>query len=537
MENVALLTFLLFLVSILALLSERVKMPLPILQVLVGLGISLIPNLPNIVLTPDIVFVIFLPPLLYSAAWYTSWHDFRANLRPISLAAFGLVFFTTTAVAVCAKYFIPGLSWAECFLLGAIVSPPDAVAANAVLKGMSIHPRVITLLEGESLLNDASGLIAYKYALAALMTGSFILWEASLQFVWVVVAGTAIGLSVAYLVHWLHKNLIRNSTIDATFTLLTPYMAYLLAESVHVSGVLAVVSAGLYLTYRSDELFDHDSRIKAYALWDTIIFMLNGLVFILIGFQLSHILNNLWAYRWSSLLFYGTLISIATIVARFVWVYPAALIPRWLSKTIRERETFDIRLVFVFSWTGMRGVVSVAAALALPLTVNNGVPYENRSLLIFITFFVVLVTLVLQGSTLPLIIEWLRLPPYSELIEEYETRQKVLNASVTYIEENLAGIEDEALSRLKLKYEMKYKKLNKTDLPSNYFEELGEEDEEAEAVTDLFNRFTYLQLELIREERKTLRLMRKKGIVSDEIVRKIVYELDLEEASLRVDLD
>jgi CPA1 family monovalent cation:H+ antiporter len=185
----------------------------------------------------------------------------------------------------------------------------------------------------------------------------------------------------------------------------------------------------------------------------------------------------------------------------------------------------------------MRGVVSVAAALALPLTVNNGVPYENRSLLIFITFFVVLVTLVLQGSTLPMIIEWLRLPPYSELIEEYETRQKVLNASVAYIEENLAGIEDEALSRLKLKYEMKYKKLNKTDLPSNYFEELGEEDEEAEAVTDLFNRFTYLQLELIREERKTLRLMRKKGIVSDEIVRKIVYELDLEEASLRVDLD
>ncbi|MCU0426320.1 MAG: Na+/H+ antiporter [Candidatus Kapabacteria bacterium] len=539
MENIAIVVLLLFGVTFLAIVSDRLKFPFPIALVIIGLGISLIPNLPTITLDPNIVFLVFLPPLLYSAAWYTSWHEFKASVRPISLAAFGLVFFTTGLVGVAAHWLIPGLGWAEAFLLGAIVSPPDAVAATAVTKGLGLQPRMIAILEGESLLNDASGLIAYKYAIAAVMTGAFSLVQASGQFVVVVAGGVVIGLLVGYGMFLIHERFVCDANVETTLTVLTPYAAYLLAESVHVSGVLAVVAAGLYLSYRSADFFTTDSRIQAYSVWNMLIFVLNGLVFILIGLQLPRAMQGLEAIPFGMLLWYGLAVSLVVIVVRFVWVVPAALLPRLLSKRIREREAFDKRNMVIFGWAGMRGVVSMAAALAIPLTVTSSAggntPFPNRNLIIFLTFCVVIFTLVVLGLTLPWLIRRLKMPAYSPLAEEYETRMHVVNGSIAHIEDNFALVNESILARIKDKYEIKYKRLQQTDLPTN----LTNTDAAASApltATDIFNQFLTLQMELIDVERTIVKTLRKEGKASDEVIRKIERELDLEEARLRMDL-
>ena len=533
MENIAIVVMLLFGVTFLAVLSEKIRFPFPIALVLIGLAISLIPNIPTIVLDPNIVFLVFLPPLLYAAAWYTSWHEFKANLRPISLAAFGLVFFTTGLVGVAAHFLIPGLGWAEAFLLGAIVSPPDAVAASAVTKGLGLHPRMIAILEGESLLNDASGLIAYKYAIAAVMTGTFSLWQASGQFAMVVVGGVAIGLVVGYMMFVIHEKFICDATVETTLTVLTPYASYLLAEYVHVSGVLAVVATGLYLSFRSADFFSHNSRIQTYSVWEMLIFILNGLVFILIGLQLPRVLDGLGGVPFWELLWYGLAVSIVVVVVRFIWVVPAALLPRLLSKKIREREAFDSRNMVIFGWSGMRGVVSMAAALAVPLTIGGTTPFPNRNLIIFLTFCVVIFTLVLLGLTLPWLIRRLRLPPYSPLAEEYDTRMQVVSGSIAHIEDNFALVNESILARIKDKYEIKYNRLQKTDLPLT---PANAENGVPSTPTEIFNQFISLQIELLDVERDIVKQLRKQGKSSDDVVRKIERELDLEETRLRMDL-
>lgn len=538
MENVAIVVALLFGVTFLAVVSERLKFPFPIALVIIGLGISLIPNLPPIALDPNLVFLVFLPPLLYSAAWYTSWHEFKANVRPISLAAFGLVFFTTGLVGVAAHWLIPGLGWAEAFLLGAIVSPPDAVAATAVTRGLGLHPRMIAILEGESLLNDASGLIAYKYAIAAVMTGAFSFVQASGQFVMVVAGGVAIGLAVGYVMFVIHERFICNANVETTLTVLTPYAAYLLAESIHVSGVLAVVTSGLYLSFRSADFFTTASRIQAYAVWDMLIFVLNGLVFILIGLQLPSALQGLEAIPFGTLLWYGLAVSLVVVLVRFIWVVPASLIPRALSKKIREKEFFDTRYMAVFGWAGMRGVVSMAAALAIPLTAAGSTPFPNRNLIIFLTFCVVVFTLVVLGLTLPWLIRRLKLPAYSPLAEEYDTRMQVVGGSIAHIEDNFALVNDSILARIKDKYEIKYRRLQQTNLPlkPTNADASGHGEAVPTTPTQLFNEFVMLQIELLEVEREIAKNLRKQGKANDEIVRKIERELDLEEARLRMDL-
>ena len=265
MENVSVIILFLFGITFLGLLSYRFKFPFPIVLILSGIAISLIPGLPVISLDPEIVFVIFLPPLLYSAAWYTSWHSFKSSISAITRAAVGLVLFTMLLVAVAAHTLIPGLSWPVAFLIGAIVSPPDAIAATSITKGLGLHPRLITILEGESLVNDASGLIAYKYALAAILAGNFVLWQAGLNFLLVVAAGVAIGLAIGYIMYLVHKKFVCDPVIEVTLTFLTPFASYLLAESFHFSGVIAVVTTGLYLSFRSGQIFSHESRIMAYS--------------------------------------------------------------------------------------------------------------------------------------------------------------------------------------------------------------------------------------------------------------------------------
>lgn len=529
MVNITIIVLLLFGLAFLRILSNRFKFPLPIALVLGGVCISLIPGLPVIELRPDVVFLLFLPPLLYEASWKAGWHEFKTNIRPISLAAVGLVLFTTILVGVAAYYLIPDISWPTAFLIGAIVSPPDAIAATAVTKGLGLHPRIVSILEGESLVNDASGLIAYKYALVAVTAGNFVLWKAGTNFVAVALAGIAIGLAIGYIMRMVHKHLVCDPIVEATFTLLTPFASYLLAEQFHFSGVLAVVSTGLYISFRSSEIFSHQGRLISYSIWDVAVFVLNGLIFVLIGLQLRQVIKGISDYSASELVLYGIGISLVVIVVRFLFAYPATYIPRLVSKRIR-REPLDAKNVVIFGWAGMRGVVSMAAALALPLTLPNGSPFPHRNLILYITFCVILSTLVLLGLTLPWVIKRMKIPPYSASAEEYKVRTQLMSGMIGHIEENLSLIPGELLNNIKSKYEVKYNRLQKTDLPADYF------GNGSMLNGNIFNEYTQLQIELIGVERSSLREMHLAGHTSEAVVRKIEHELDLEETRLKMEM-
>lgn len=521
MGNITVIILLLAIITALAEVADRVKIPYPILLVLVGIGISLVPGLPVISLDPDVVFLLFLPPVLYSAAWTTSWPDFKASSRAISLLAIGCVLFTTLLVAVVAHYFIPGFGWPESFVLGAIISPPDAVAASAATKGLGIPRRITTILEGESLVNDATGLIAYKYGIAAAASGTFIFWLASINFFYVAIVGVVVGLVLGQLFKWIHLITPDNPINDTTLTFIAPYAAYLLAEQIHVSGVLSVVTCGLFLSWNSSAIFKHESRLNAVSVWQTVTFILNGLIFILIGLQLPVILKHIRDHSLLTLLFYGAIISVATIVLRIIWVYPGTYLPRWFSKGIRQREPRpDPNLVTIVAWSGMRGVVSLAAALALPLAVGK-VAFPHRDMIIFLTFSVIFATLVIQGISLPYLIKWLGIRPSdSEELEEQEARLKIVTRVIEHIEENYSmTLSDEVLNQVKTKYEIRIQRIRKGALAGKISEE---------QVTD----FHRVQREIIQVERSMLSAMRKEGQISEEALRKIEYELDLEETRL-----
>jgi CPA1 family monovalent cation:H+ antiporter len=380
------------------------------------------------------------------------------------------------------------------------------------------------------LVNDASGLSAYKYALAAVAAGNFILWKAGLNFFWIAGAGIAIGLIIGYLLYVVHKKFICDPVLEVTLTFITPFASYLLAEYLEVSGVLAVVTTGLYLSYRSGEIFSNQSRIMAYAVWDVVVFILNGLIFVLIGLQLRNVMEGIKNYSVSELALYGIAVSIVVIAVRFIWIIPAALVPRWLSKRIRETEPFDKRNMFIVGWAGMRGVVSMAAALAIPMALENGAPFPHRNLVIYLAFCVILSTLVVLGLPLPWLIRKMKLQPYSIIAEEYEVRNKIVLNAISYIEDNLSLVPEELLHNLKSKYEVKYNRLQKTDLPANYF------GKGTKLPGTIFNEFSKMQIDLIGVERKTLQMLHRRGEASEEILRKVERELDLEETRLQMEM-
>jgi monovalent cation/hydrogen antiporter len=525
MQNVATIIILLAVVTALAQVTDLIKVPYPILLVLTGMGIGMVPGLPVIHLSPEIVFLVFLPPILYQAAWTTSWPDFKAAKRPITQLAIGCVIFTTCAVAWVAHTFIPELGWAEAFVLGAIISPPDAVAAAAATKGLKIPKRVTTILEGESLVNDATGLIAYRFALAAVITGSFSIWEASYKFVIVAIGGIILGFIMGYLFKWIHKLTPDNPTTDTVLTFITPYIVYLFAESIHISGVLALVTCGLYLSWNSSEIFSQQMRLQAYGTWDTVIFILNGIIFILIGLQLPGIweqINNDIAP--ATLIKYGAIVSIAVILGRIIWVYPGAYVPRWIFKSIRMREPINPRLTPIIAWSGMRGVVSLAAALALPIMIEGSKPFPSRNLIIFLTFCVIFSTLVLQGLTLRPLIRMLGVTGDGrEHEKEQQVRMKIASSVIEHIEENLSlGLSDEVLNQIKTKYEIRMQRLRN-------------DPGQQKLAPEQINQFHTLQQELLRLERSHLVALRRQSAVSDEILRKIEYELDLEETRLMLE--
>ncbi len=408
---------------VLGVFARRARVPYPVLLVVGGLLLSLQPWTPNLTLDPQIVFLLFLPPLLYSAAFRTSWPEFRKHLRAIGLLAVGLVVFTTGCVAAVGHYAV-GLPWAAAFVLGAIVSPPDAVAAMAVTKEVRVPQILTTLLEGESLVNDASALVVLRLAVAAVGAGAFTAADAVGDFLVVSAGGVALGLLGGWAAVALHGWLERGSRADAkltiTITFLTPFAVYLPAEHLHVSGVLAAVTAGLWVGNRCERVFSPKLYDEAKAVWEWIEFLLNSLIFILIGFVLNTILENLSdAHTPLSLLGDAAAVSAAVIVSRIVWMFPGAYLPRLFDRWV-YKETVVMppwQSVAVMGWAGMRGVVSLAAALALPTTMNNtpsAPPFPGRDLIQFLTFWVIFATLVGQGLTLPLLIRLLGVDRFPE---------------------------------------------------------------------------------------------------------------------------
>ena len=415
----------------LAIVAGWLRIPYPILLVVGGLLLSLQTGAPRFSLPPDVVFLAFLPPLLYAAAFNTYWQAFRKNIRSISLLAVGLVIFTTTCVAVVANQFL-GMDWGPAFVLGAVVSPPDAVAAIAITSRIRLPKIVSTLLEGESLVNDASALVAYRMAVAAVLYGVFSISEASVMFVASSVGGILIGLAGAMLAvqlhRWLDHTKLADTKITIAITLLTPYAVYLPAEHLHVSGVMAVVSAGLWVGSRCKRVFRHELYIEARAVWEMMEFLLNGLIFILIGFQLPAILEGLDSkHSMIELGVQALLISVVVIVTRILWVFPGAYIPRWLDRQFTNcQDPYPPwQTVSVVAWTGMRGVVSLAAAMAIPATISNGDKFPDRELIQFLTFWVIFATLVGQGLTLPLVIRLLGINKHMENEADLHAEQSV----------------------------------------------------------------------------------------------------------------
>jgi len=371
MNEAEVICTLLIVVAALAILAKKAALPYPVLLVIGGLAMGFVPGLPAVQLDPDMVFLFLLPPLLYPAALFTSWRDFRANLGQISLLAVGLVLFTTAFVAVLA-HTLTGLPWATAFVLGAIISPTDAVAATAITSRLRVPKRIITVLDGESLLNDATALVAYRFAIAAMNSGRFSLSEASGRFLLVALGGTGIGLAVGWLASHVQRRL-DDPPVQITISLLTPFAAYIPAERLHVSGVLAVVAAGLFIGWRVPQILTSRTRLNAYVFWEMMVFILNGLIFVLIGLQLPRIIHALSGRSLKQLVWHAVLISCAAIVVRIAWVFTATYLLRLIRNSWRKTESYPAwQNVTIIAWTGMRGVVSLGAALALPLTLSDG---------------------------------------------------------------------------------------------------------------------------------------------------------------------
>jgi Na+/H+ antiporter len=543
MDQLEVIVGLLVVVAALATLAARIKVPYPILFVIGGSVLGFVPGLPEVRLEPEIVFLLFLPPLLYVSALFTSWRDFRTNIRAISLLAVGLVLMTTFVVAA-VVHAVAGLPWAAAFVLGAIVSPTDAIAATAIAQRLGVPRRIVTLLEGESLVNDATGIVAYRVAVAAVVTGAFSLWEAGLQFVVGAVGGIAVGFAVGWLVVWARRHVSEEPSVQNIVSLLTPFVAYLAAEELphrlwewlhgligvpadlHFSGVLAVVTTGLYLGRKSPYITSSGTRLQGFATWELITFLLNGLIFILIGLQLRGVIGGLDAYTAGELVLYAVLVSLTVVLVRVIWVFPATYLPRRLSRRLRERDPSPSwRPVSVVAWTGMRGVISLAAALALPFETASGAQFPDRDLIIFLTFCVILATLVVQGLSLPAVIRALGLED-DGIGEKEETHGRIGVADAAL--ERLGQLEDEDWVREDTAERVRGLYSYRRNRFASRFE--GDPDGVEERSAD----YQRLMVELLDAQRHRLVKMRDDGSIGDEVMHRIERELDLEESRLEV---
>ncbi|HKV46650.1 MAG TPA: Na+/H+ antiporter [Candidatus Acidoferrales bacterium] len=524
--EIVFLLLLLFVVAFGA-LARKLAVPYPIVLVVGGLLLSLVPGIPRVTLNPDLVFFVILPPLLYNAAWLTSWREFSYNVVSIFLLAFGLVTFTVIGVTEAGQWLLPGFDWRVGLVLGAIVAPTDAIAATSIAKRLGLPSRLVAILEGESLLNDATALLALEFGIGLLVAGRVPTFgEGLLRLCYLTAAGIAIGLIVAEIVHLIEHH-IDDGPIEIALSILTPYVAYLAADFVKASGVLAVVACGLYLSRKSSHFFSPTVRLQAWAVWDSLTFVLNGLVFVLIGLQLPYVTGEIRDHNLGTLIFYGLAFSGFLIVLRLVWMFPGT----HLANVIRKRllhQTGPLpsnRHIFIAGWTGMRGVVSLAAAIALPQVLANGTLFTQRNMIIFLAFSVILVTLVLQGLTLPPLIRALGVGASTSGPdpEEKEARRTILKAALNYLEKSRSKSDSPSAEVY-------------ADLAQHYTQRLAmleDGDSSAEGSDRTFyQRFNDLSRKLLHIERETAVQLRNQRRINDELLREIERELDLNEARL-----
>ena len=524
-EQLVLLALLLGLAAML-IVSPIVRIPYPILLVLAGLAISFIPGMPTLELPPEVVLVAVLPPLLYYSAYSTSLRDLRQNARAISLLAIGLVIATTCAVAVVAHELIDGFSWSAAFVLGAVVSPTDPLAATKITRRLGVPRRIIAVIEGESLVNDGSALVLYKVAVTAVVAGTFSVWEASLRFVWSIAGGVGIGLIVGFVVAEVRRRL-DSAPLEVTIALMTGYFAFIPAAAVGASGVLAVVTAGVYLGWLTPELTSVQTRLQGAGVWEILAFVINALLFALVGLQLSHILDELTGMSTASLIGDALLVTATVVVTRIAWIPINAYLPRFLFRRIRERDPYPpFSYAMVVAWTGMRGAVSLAAALALPLTTNAGRPFDERNLIIFLTFGVILGTLVVQGLTLPALIQSLQLEDDgSAEREENKARIHAADAALARLEELAVEewVRDDTAERMRGFYGFRRNRF------SSRFDDGADG-----SIEERSQNYQRLRRELLEAERAAIVDLRRQRVINDDVMHRLERDLDLEDARLDV---
>lgn len=512
--------------AVVAGLARRTPVPAPLLLVAAGLLAAYLPGVPAYTLDAHIVLPLLLPPLLYTAAVDSSYLDLRANLRPVALLSVGYVLFATVAVGWLAYRLVPDLPLTAALVLGAVIAPPDAVTAAAIARRVGLPARVTTILQGESLVNDATAITAYKVALAAAV-GEGMSWGAGIEeFLLASVGGVGVGLLLMVPLHWLRTHL-REALLQNTLSLLIPFVAYAAAERVHASGVLAVVVVALYLGHRSWQV-DFATRLQEAAVWKMVAFILESAVFALIGLQLPFVLRGLGTYAVTDALWYAVAVFLAVVVVRFIWVYPATYLPRWLSRRIRTREPeTDWTAPLIVGWAGMRGVVSLAIAFSIPMVLSDGKAFPARNLVLFLTFSTVIGTLVIQGLTLPLLVRVLKLPgrdPHAETLAEAQAQNDASTAAEAHLDDLLHddrnALPPPLMDRLRTVLERRRNAV---------WERLGAANPvTGESADDTYRR---LAREMIGAEREVFVRLRDERRIDDEMLRILLRRLDLEEAA------
>ena len=514
---------LLILVVAFAALAKRLEIPYPIILVIGGLILSVFPHTPHVELDPEMVFLVILPPLLFSAAWVTPWRDFRYNLVSIAMLAVGLVGFTVFGVAAASRWILPGFDWRMGLVLGAVVSTTDAIPATSIASRLGMPKRITQILEGESLLNDATGLLALEFTTAMLVTGRTpSIFEGAGRLLYLIFGSIAIGLIAGKLIHMLVVNIV-DAPIEITISLIAPYFAYLAAEGARASGVMATVACGMYLGHKSSLFLSTGARLTGEAVWETLEFILNGFVFLLLGFQLPYIKADIHTHHLGKLVLLGLLFSGVVILLRFLWIYPGAAISYAIRRKFQHQaETVPgPKPLFVVAWTGMRGVVALAAAISLPKVLDSGAAFPGRNLMIFLTFCVIFVTLILQGLTLPALIRRLGLAGLAERNEEEEAaRRDMVKAALAYLEHCREDTSSENAPVYDELIRLYRRRLN--TLVNDKSAERGSRPQDYQLWQELSQQVRAIQ-------RATVLHLRNQNKINDEVMRKLERELDLTE--------
>jgi CPA1 family monovalent cation:H+ antiporter len=521
--TIQIILFLLAVLVLVAVIAQRLKTPTSILLVVAGIALALIPGLPPVELAPELVLLVLLPPLIYSAGVAMSWREFHFNLRLITLLAFGCVVFTACAVAAALHYLL-GWQWGVAFVLGAIVAPPDVVAPLAIARRLGLPRRLLVVLEGEGLANDATALILYRFAVLSISTGAFSMTKAGGTFVLIVIGEIFFGIGVGWLSLRL-RQWAQNPRVEITLSLMTPYLAYWIPEHIGGSGVLATIAAGLYVSWNGPQLIPAATRLQGIFFWDLIIYLIEGFVFLITGLQARTLIEKAHDFPLGELLLVTAITAVIAILARFVWIYPAIYLPRWLIPPLAKRDPSPPwQHAFILGFTGVRGVVSLAAALAIPLTIDSGAPFPNRGAILFATFGVIVITLIGQGLTLPAVIRWLGVNRQrkAEHRREQEAELAARNEVIRASRRHLKKIADERKLSAKIVALLNARHDHREGLiPSDLDEGF-----------DLVRSSNDIRLELIATERDFLHDLLRDGKITDESRRRLERDLDLEEATI-----